>query len=140
MSACCRYLMNVTRRGRRRTVKLKNATADKNANTIVIESIQGPTDTATVVETNDNQTNAHSPVTSQPGNQDPVRMMVIAMPGPGHTMPKSRSCPPLDVTNEIEALDTISTVTDNSDSAWMDERNRDLRLNLGESDDETSQG
>lgn len=130
--------MNATRRGKRRTVKVKNVTADKNANTIVIESIQGPTDAATVVETNDNQNNAQYPVTNQPDNQDPVQMMVIALPGPGYTVAKSRSCPPLDVTNEIEALDTVSTVTDNSDSVWMDERNRDLRLNSGESGDETS--
>ncbi|KAL5104075.1 hypothetical protein TcWFU_003522 [Taenia crassiceps] len=131
--------MNATRRARRSTVKLKNVNAGESANTIVIESIQGPADAATVVETNDKQTNAQFPVTSQPNNQDPVRMMVIALPGPGYAVAKSRSCPPLDVTNEIEALDTISTATDNSDSVWMDERNRDLRLNSEESDDETSE-
>ncbi|VDM35859.1 unnamed protein product [Hydatigera taeniaeformis] len=136
--ACCRYLMNATRHRRRRTVKLTNVNAGKQTITNAVESIKEPTDVAAVLETNDNQTNAQPPVTTQPNDQDPVRMMVIALPGPGYTVAKSGSCPPLDVVNDIEALDTVSTVTDNSDSVWMDERNRDLRLNSTESGDETS--
>ncbi|CDS36438.1 expressed conserved protein [Echinococcus multilocularis] len=123
MSACCRYWLNATRNRKQKNPLPWNDTVIKGTNANSVDTINEPTDATNAVENNSNQANAPPPVTSQPGNRDPVRMMVIALPGPGHTVFKSRSCPPLDVTNEIEALDTVSTVTDNSDFAWMDARN-----------------
>nr|CDS22329.1 expressed conserved protein [Echinococcus granulosus] len=123
MSACCRYWLNATRNRKQKIPLPRNDTVINGTNANSVNTINEPTDATNAVENNGNQANALPPVTSQPGDRDPVRMMVIALPGPGHTVFKSRSCPPLDVTNEIEALDTVSTVTDNSDFAWMDARN-----------------
>ncbi|KAM7534635.1 hypothetical protein Aperf_G00000108029 [Anoplocephala perfoliata] len=64
---------------------------------------------------------------TQPNDHDRVKTMVIALPGPGYQIPKTGSCPPIDVANEIEALDSISSITDNSDSTWIDQRNKELR-------------
>ncbi|VDO00670.1 unnamed protein product, partial [Rodentolepis nana] len=88
----------------------------------------------------DNQNNAflNSPVptTSQPvppsdfqsDFQDPVRSMVIALPGPGVNIPKNPgSCAPLDVNQEIGGLDTTSSITENSDLEWVDQRNKEMQ-------------
>nr|CDS30960.1 expressed conserved protein [Hymenolepis microstoma] len=87
----------------------------------------------------DNQNNAFSnspvPTTSQPISpsdcqsdfQDPVRTMVIALPGPGLNIPRNPgSCPPLNVNQEIGGLDTASTTTENSDLEWVDQINKEI--------------
>lgn len=141
MSACRRFFMNLCRPGKTNHLLESGPSRKFNPNDHQRDTVESvnPTCYGVNAMNDDNQNNAFSnspvPTTSQPvppnGNQsdyqDPVRMMVIALPGPGLNIPNNhRSCPPLDVTQEIEGLDTTSTIMENSDSEWVDRRNKEI--------------
>ncbi|KAM3177411.1 hypothetical protein ACTXT7_004627 [Hymenolepis weldensis] len=133
MSTCRRFFMNLCRSRKRDNLLESGPRGKFNPNYHQRDTVGSvnPTCYGVNAMNDDNQNNAFSnspvPTMSQSvstnGNQsdcqDPVRTMVIALPGPGVNIPNNhRSCPPLDVTQEIEGLDTTSTITENSDSEW----------------------
>ena len=147
MPAFCRCLLNACRRPKP-SPPGQNYT-DPNVNTDNrVETWTSPNLAATVVTNDENQNNAQTVVNNEPEvdpipngeDQTPVRPMVIALPGPGCSVPQNRSCPPMDIVLELEDIDSSSTITENSDINWLDKVNSNMRIVSGGSFDEASEG
>lgn len=146
MSACSRFCLNLFRSKKKKNgpeTQFHGNSDPKGPEPNAVDSVNPPY--CGVYATNEGNQNAAfpnypAPINSQPiprntrlpDNHDHVGMTYIALPGPEFNYPKNTgSCPPQDVTQEIEGLETTSTITENSDSEWVDRRNKDVLRHSG---------